>query len=297
MKDDCLTKDPLLEALWGIAAIDLPKNSTSGSREQIPPDNQKDVLNSDSNGSLLEASISLPSGVPSSMAFSDSGQQQTSTADLVANKQPDLSSPPEPDLSSRTIACNTEELPMTNQHLHEPDLSATGVPELHWNRFLESAMPEQEEPFINRSALVHDSTHGSVEFSSALDAAYPAKVPQVMESEKTEQEPITIDSALDSAVPASTSTLVHSVPDSGVPDPNSPPKPDVPKPISSRLTWASNMEFVLVLIGQCVGLGNVWRFPYLCYSNGGGRYQVQSHCHKTLIVCNEPIYEKAYYEE
>uniref|UniRef100_A0A667Z976 Transporter n=1 Tax=Myripristis murdjan TaxID=586833 RepID=A0A667Z976_9TELE len=40
----------------------------------------------------------------------------------------------------------------------------------------------------------------------------------------------------------------------------------------ARDGWNSKVEYFLAQVGFSVGLGNVWRFPYLCHQNGGGAF-------------------------
>lgn len=39
-----------------------------------------------------------------------------------------------------------------------------------------------------------------------------------------------------------------------------------------RPAWNSKLQYILAQVGFSVGLGNVWRFPYLCQKNGGGKF-------------------------
>lgn len=42
-----------------------------------------------------------------------------------------------------------------------------------------------------------------------------------------------------------------------------------------RAAWSNKMQFFLSIIGYSVGLGNIWRFPYLCQQNGGGEWRMK----------------------
>ena len=42
--------------------------------------------------------------------------------------------------------------------------------------------------------------------------------------------------------------------------------------IKRREQWTRKIDFFIACCGFSIGLGNVWKFPFLCYRNGGGMY-------------------------
>lgn len=49
---------------------------------------------------------------------------------------------------------------------------------------------------------------------------------------------------------------------------------DSGKRISLHGHWSSKMAFILAVTGSAVGLGNIWKFPYIAGQNGGGAFVI-----------------------
>uniref|UniRef100_A0A8C5X2M7 Transporter n=1 Tax=Malurus cyaneus samueli TaxID=2593467 RepID=A0A8C5X2M7_9PASS len=60
------------------------------------------------------------------------------------------------------------------------------------------------------------------------------------------------------------------------------------KKVHERGHWNNKVEFVLSVAGEIIGLGNVWRFPYLCYKNGGGAFLIPYVVF--FICCGIPVF-------
>uniref|UniRef100_A0A8C5BF82 Transporter n=1 Tax=Gadus morhua TaxID=8049 RepID=A0A8C5BF82_GADMO len=58
--------------------------------------------------------------------------------------------------------------------------------------------------------------------------------------------------------------------------------------MEERGQWGNKIEFVLSVAGSIIGLGNMWRFPYLCYKNGGGAFLVPYLIF--LFTCGVPVF-------
>ncbi|XP_046543630.1 sodium- and chloride-dependent glycine transporter 1-like [Haliotis rubra] len=57
---------------------------------------------------------------------------------------------------------------------------------------------------------------------------------------------------------------------------------------SARGAWSSQIDYLLSVIGYCVGLGNLWRFPYICNRNGGGAFLIPFFV--CLVLCGLPLF-------
>lgn len=57
---------------------------------------------------------------------------------------------------------------------------------------------------------------------------------------------------------------------------------------TDRATWGNPIEFLMSCIAYSVGLGNVWRFPYTAYENGGGAFVITYII--VLFMVGKPVY-------
>ncbi|XP_067437995.1 sodium- and chloride-dependent GABA transporter 2-like [Thunnus thynnus] len=77
----------------------------------------------------------------------------------------------------------------------------------------------------------------------------------------------------------------------GLPNGTSPSKgllPPSEEKMEERGQWSNKIEFVLSVAGSIIGLGNMWRFPYLCYKNGGGAFLIPYLIF--LFACGVPVF-------
>lgn len=63
---------------------------------------------------------------------------------------------------------------------------------------------------------------------------------------------------------------------------------DAAKTDKGRPVWGNSIEFLMSCISMSVGLGNIWRFPFTAYENGGGAFLIPYII--VLIIIGKPMY-------
>ena len=64
--------------------------------------------------------------------------------------------------------------------------------------------------------------------------------------------------------------------------------------MENRPAWSSQFAFILAAIGSAVGLGNIWRFPYIMGKNGGAVF-LFVYLFLIFFICSIPLLAELVY--
>lgn len=109
--------------------------------------------------------------------------------------------------------------------------------------------------------------------------AEPAEPVAPAEPAAAAAEPAVTVKPAAAAAPAAPAEPAEAAPVASLPDDGEMPE---------RQKWANKVEFILSCIGMSVGLGNIWRFPYMAYANGGAAFLIPYTI--LMITVGKPMY-------